>query len=1160
VRLKKLSLAGFKSFASKITLHFDLPIIGIVGPNGCGKSNVVDAFRWVMGEQSARSLRGERMEDLLFAGSTSLNASNIAEVSVTLSDIDGELPIDYEEVVITRRCYREGESDYLINNNPVRLKDIQNLLLGSGLGKNAFSIFEQGKLDAVISLPPSERRVILDEAAGTSRFLMKKKESLKKLEQVEINLNRVKDIHEEVKGQTRLLAKQAAIATSYKENQERLILCQKTLLIRRQKSICSKKEELQIALALIKNDESELTLTLNFFEKQLKEVSKQLLSFEELREERRSKISFLESRFQILASEKRHKESTQLQNAQKNIELSKKLEELSFSFKADEKEATSLEEAIDGALKRKNEEKTRLLLLENALEGLEVKLTEARERNKRQSRGYLEALNEEKLLFLSLQENHRQKEISLEKEKSLQEATRESSLAREELSALIPRKQEGVELLLEEIAKLKSGAAAQQESLKDLSKAESAHNQKTINLQRRIAENRARQQTLQRLKEEMEGFSDGAKKLLKAAKNPKSPLFGKIKEFASLLSFKEHDKAFESALRTYAATLVVDLAADRQMIFDYAKEHQLSDFSLLCLEHLKADFTGHFSEKWDLVENLPLKPGKRPLLNYQGAFFDISGVYFSEKSAEPIFRRQKEMITLANEIELEERELNALEMEKKTLLEQSSKVQSSLSHLLETMRTREMTLVQENFVLQRSKADQERLQGQFEEIQKNLSKIQNTILLLEKSQLEKGEEHQAASEKTQLAEVKIKEYELEEKSLHDELKKARQNREEQSRTYGNAANLLQKQEHAKQLLNQKVHQRGEERTRCTLEIQASLAAIVKGKELIASLEKELLDNQKILADLSVKKHQEDESFKKCKHEEKELRGSIEAKKELLKTEEKKSNQLEIEIAKVSQELEEIEKALNDRYANKIETDSLDISESAIEEEIGRLRYAIEKAGAVNMTSIEEYQEVEKRYSFLQNQLQDLEKTREDLEKIITSLDSECRKIFRKTFNEIRKNFQKNFQILFGGGEADLKFTDSADILVAGIEIIAKPPGKQMRAISLLSGGEKCLTALSLLFAIFEVRPAPFCILDEVDAPLDESNIDRFTSLLKQFIKKTQFIIVTHNKKTMTICDRLFGVSMQQRGVSTLISLSFEKNREGQISALSHASISNTESI
>lgn len=1163
MRLKKITIIGFKSFADKAAIDFDCDVIAIVGPNGCGKSNIVDAFRWVMGEQSAKSLRGEKMHDVLFGGTTSRKPLGMAEVSITLTEIDKALPTEYDEVTITRRLHRSGESEYLINRQPVRLKDIQDLLLGTGVGKNAFSVFEQGKLDQVIHLNPSERRVIFDEAAGIGRFLQRKKEALRKLEQMTENFNRVKDVHVEVEKQTRALKKQAAHAKSYQENKERLDHLEKVLLVTKWRISSDQEEKLKGVLADIVKEIEEKNTSLGSVERTSQAHKEAVFEQEKEWKNRQRELYQLQASANVQEAELKQLKETLTECCKQEELRVAEADRLSKRRAASEEGVSSKEQALE----KQEEEKKALeeVFAQKQQERVkcEKKVAALREMIKRQQSEHLnsfketsrlEALLQEKAHQLQLEEKNRADLLIRlqEMEERFQVYAQESTLKKQtvaELSGIIDQLKEkvqendaalrGIHVILDKKKKLVEGLNREQASLL------------------------ARQQALIRLKEDGEGCSKGVKEILKEARRKSSSLYGKVHAlFECICPERGFEQAVAAALHFYVNTLVVDTKADLEAICEFAKKNELSDFSLFCPflktkrnlsipSFVKADEPyASFLEGICLITNLEegfLKQDGEEHVTREGLLIDRRSVLFHIKRGQGetnAFLREAELRDLTQALEKLGNERLELDQKIAHLLEEVNLLEEKRRTFLDSHRKKEMSLVEENFLYQRALADQEKTGRSKELLQVEKEKLSHgkdekeALAHFQASVLAKKEEQNAFLESAKKDEIFLE-------SLEKSLQLALQDEKV-------AGHNLRSCLDAWRQLNQDIaieKVKDQEARKLEMRLNSEIKELINKreatKEFFVNKLQAIDGHQYELEGQNGVVKQLEEALKESRKQGESLEKKLVEWRVQVGKLEKEKHALELSLASEVTQRSALEQTLVERLQmSTVEMRKEEWRHQGDLEEVERsirgIRDLLEKAGAVNMMAIEEYETQRERFTYLEKQLVDLEEAKKDLERIIGTLDQESKSLFKQTFETIRGHFQKNFSILFNGGEADLKFTDSPDILEAGIEIIAKPPGKQMRSISLLSGGEKCLTALALLFSIFEVRPAPFCILDEIDAPLDDSNIGRFTNLLQQFTPSTQFIIVTHNKKTMGVAGLLIGVSMEEKGVSKLISLEFEK--------------------
>lgn len=1168
MRLKKITLFGFKSFADKTTLEFNYGITGIVGPNGCGKSNISDAFRWVLGEQSAKSMRGQKMPDVIFAGTSTRKPLNISEVTITLTDInEGELPIAYNEVAVTRRLHRNGESDYLINRQPVRLKDIHDLFLDSG-----FSIFEQGKMDQVINDTPLGRRSIFEEAAGILRFLQRKREAMRKLELSQQNIARIKDIHLEVEKQIVVLEVQAEKARLYKENKSHIEKLEKAVFVTKWDALYRKcndsfekeavfKQRLQSFQEKHHATLSELEKTkqeLSESERQLKKCNEDVYRAKSEKEIKiREKLSQQERVKEILAKEKRWQQDVESIIEKRDM---LKLEQKTVHLHHQEAQQ-------DGLLLEQD-----ALAYKKKVQELEADLIKLREDQQKAQQELLLLLQSESQIESELKQNTVRLEHHRERKEQLAERREKLAELLKELTRQVSEKDELVKDASSSIDRQKE-LHHHMESQIDLAIQEIHALQKDLeSVQIDWTESKAREKALLRLREEMEGFSSGTKRLLLEASNARSPLHQKIKGLYEYIAPEEGTEVpVSSALKAYAQTLVVESCKDYEEVVAYASSNQLKDFSLFCLEFADRPLSPT-NQRPGSVEPL-LSKNANPVARHfltdavkaetketaldwiknaphgsawlkEGIFIDHHQVVFHVAQGEnTIFLRESELKTLEKKIQELEVQKHALDQSLKTLQEKRIQLQEEKKELDQSIRRSEMKFMEMNFSLQRTRTDQEKAQQEIVQIDQEEQSLQSAIENLMERLAQLNKHHSDARAKA------AQEKELNAVLAEDLEKRAQKMKEEQlvlqqkealSRKQSEECNKFS---HALHVLEVKIldSQEQEKRLREELELSRDSIELLRSQESDFEFGLEEVE-EKLENALTAQADKERETLEwKAKIES--FDQVLDQERGALKKEENELHQILIQLAQIESSRKALEEEVNARYQSSIQDLKeqgylLDQAVDKAEKQLKSLRHAMEAAGDINMTSIEEYEKGKVRYDFLKQQIEDLSGSKEELEAMISQLDSESRKLFKETFEKIRVNFQKNFKILFNGGEADLQFTDEQNVLEAGIDIVAMPPGKQMRSIHLMSGGEKCMTAMALLFAIFEVKPAPFCILDEIDAPLDDSNVERFANVLKQFIDRCQFIIITHNKTTMSIADVLFGVSMEEKGVSKLLSLNF----------------------
>jgi chromosome segregation protein len=1171
VRLKNLTLFGFKSFADKVNIHFDTGITCIVGPNGCGKSNISDAFRWVLGEQSAKSIRGIKMPDIIFAGTTDRKPLNFAEVSLTLTDIQSSLPVEYEEMTITRRLHRNGESEYLLNGHSIRLKDLQALFLGSGIGHQAFSIFEQGKLDQVIHYSPLERRYIFEESAGILRFLQRKKDSLKRLEQVDLNLSRIQDIHREIAHHVQTLKEQAEKALLFKTQTEQIKNLEKRSYLSKWESLNKKTNELQtqqsnqilivdaqkVEHSLVVSHLQDLKKTLQthriainynkekiFSTKKEKELSQQALrSFQQRIQEANQRQYKLTQEKQILFKQ---------QTDRKDLFLLLQKQQLQLDEKTNAVEMLSLEQ------------KSRMQELQNQIFILRKDLA-------MHQQTHVRCIGENN----QIQTNLKQTEIRVEnqtfRQKELEHSLFQIKENEKQIEQIIREKKQQLLSFSHLIDNHKLHLQKFEEDFKKVTEHEENQKREIEKRRRKYIENEVRYKALMRMHEEHEGFSSGSQKLLQESQNPKSSLYQKvIPLYEYILPQPIVAEMLSSILHPYAQTLVVQTQTDCQLVLDFAKIHQLQEYSLICLDWIHSEhktpsaLEEHFLLKYlpfhhianHFLSDIELNTSLSQCWNFfkektslkalwsEEFFFDFHRVLFKWKPQEnQIFMRASEIKLLENELMHEKTSLTNLEQALQQLQLEKSFIQKDRIQLDKILRRDEMKLVEINFGLQQTLREQEKNFSlkckQEPEIKIEQQKLAEYILLrdqlsqqLQVSQkilLETLTQKVLCEEELKKQEniLYLKKQEQEEKNiLHQKLFK-----EKQQLVYQKQLLDSQAEEYQRQIKRIEEEQKELQFTQTSIELQ-----IKELQQFICQIDNQL---QEILTSADDLKKKDEQFVRELqKKEQQEV-----TQQEAIRAIEQELVQLDIKIQHSIEALRNIEIDLLDRYqltAIELQNTFLPptLSLEYMEKQIRKLRQSLQEIGNVNLTAIEELEKHQVREGFLIQQLKDMQASKEDLLAMIQQLDKESRSMFRETFEMIRTNFKKNFEILFNGGEADLQFINSTDILEAGIEISAKPPGKHMRSISLLSGGEKCLVAVALLFAIFEVKPAPFCILDEIDAPLDDTNVERFLSVVKHFTNSCQFIIITHNKRTMALGDVLFGVSMEKKGVSTLLSLQF----------------------
>ncbi len=980
--LKKIVASGFKSFADKIVMDLSKGITGIVGPNGSGKSNVVDAVRWVLGEQSVKSLRGDStMSDVIFSGSKSRNSMNMASVTLVFDNTDRYLNLDYSEVSIKRRVYKDGTNEYAINDEKCRLKDITSLFLDSGIAKESFNIISQGKVEEIISSKPEERRAVFEEAASVLKYKKRKEEAFHKLERTHENEKRVHDIIQELEMQIEPLKKQREQALEYQAKTEALE---------------------QIEVALMAHDIQNMNIEYQASKKRIETLNEEMLT---------------------------------LSTATSNKEA------VAVKLK---REITSIEEEINRVTKQVLKQAEDLQIISNK-----------------------KTILNEKQKYGSKKEGIREKMISFKEEEM-------------KLNVEISTLRGQLHLLEGQIVTLKEGIL-EEERKKEAAASEKQKEQERLALV--LKENYTLKSRVSNLKESVETNGTLPSSVKAVLNHPK--LTGVHNTVAALLEVEEKFvPAITTVLSSAANYVVVDNENVAKSAISYLKENKLGRVTFLPLSIMKP--RGMDEENRKIVEQ-------------QEGFLGIAAqlVCFSTQYKNIIENQLGNVLVVDT-------------------LEHANQIHKKIEY-----KYRIVTL------------DGELLHAGGSVTGGSIQKYRNTIS--EKYELEE------AYQKLQYNEKNIKEFEnrLNEidytiSSLEDKIYLESKKKIEIEQTVASKQTYLNEME--KRLQEVRIELEGSEgvlNDTLALEEEKTMQEYYKALE-------EKRKTEYYLETLKNKKKQMSERLEEEEFTTRKENNLFSAKSRELKA-------LEIEVNRMDVKLDTLLVKLNETYSMTYEKAilnyHLDIEENRAREEVQRLKEAIRNLGTVNMLAIEEYEKVNERYAFLNEQQTDLKKAEETLLEIIDGLDKVMEEEFSATFRLIRENFKTTFKELFKGGDADLQFTEPENMLETGIEIVASPPGKKLKSISFLSGGEKTFTAISLLFAILKSRPVPYCILDEVEAALDEVNVDSFGEYLHTLKDKTQFILITHKKRTMEYADVLYGITMQESGVSKLASVKLEGVKE-----------------
>ena len=1182
--LKRLDIIGFKSFADRISVDFVPGITAVVGPNGSGKSNITDAIRWVLGEQSAKSLRGSKMEDIIFAGSDSRKPLNIAEVTLTLDNQDQGLAIDYNEVSVTRRVSRSGDSDFFINKQPCRLKDIIDLFMDSGLGREAFSIISQGKVEEILNSKAEDRRMIFEEAAGVLKYKTRKKKAEMKLAETQDNLNRVNDILHELENQVEPLKIQASIAKDYLDQKEELEKFEVALTVFEIEELNQKWEALSKQLEEYQQKELSLLAELQLKEAKIVETRDQTAALDESITDLQNvllraseELEKLEGRKEVLKERKKNAAQNKEQLQQSIIELTERIALL-------KKNRDSQEEAISRTEKEVKALKTKLKEKNEKLQFFSENMDEKIESLKGE---YIELLNEQARAKNDLkhieeqlkQQDRKNLRLDEENEKFLQERRKVLNKKAEIQAAL-----EAIQNRLADQVVMFRQQQRKAENVKNHYQKQEKTLYEAYHLLQQV---KSKKEMLEEMEEDYSGFFQGVKEVLKARKTKLKGIEGAVAELVKVP--KQYETAIETALGGALQHIVVDTEENGRAAIQYLKQHGFGRATFLPLSIMKGRslassqisvVAGHpafvgsavslvlFDEKYlEIMNNLlgnviiakDLKGANElaKMLQYRVRVVTLDGdIVNPGGSMTGGAVKQKSSSLLSRKTELEDLKSKLLIMEEKT-----AEIERAVKTLKEKVQMAEKELEDLRKEGEQLRLSEQTIKGDLREAELEEKNINDRLAIydLEKEQLS-SERKTFINRKAEISRameasiLKIAELERQITILTEQKTKDLTSKE----TLINEINELKVDFASKneQLLHLK-----ERFTLTQQDLHESEQKLEIIKEDLELLSAEMTNSQtgELHLEEEAKRKQEDKeatiqliterrqerlllnnALEDLELEAKELKRLHKGLTVVLKDEEVKLNRLDVELENRLAHLRE-EYLLS--FEGAKEQYPLTVSPEEARKKVKLIKLAIEELGNVNIGAIEEYERVSERYEFLTEQKSDLQEAKDTLFQVIEEMDEEMKRRFEQTFQGIRTFFEPVFRELFGGGRADLILTAPDDLLNTGIEIVAQPPGKKLQNLGLLSGGERALTAIALLFAILKVRPVPFCILDEVEAALDEANVHRFSQYLKRYSSETQFIVITHRKGTMEGADVLYGVTMQESGVSKLVSVRLEDTKE-----------------
>ena len=1251
MHLKALKLHGFKSFADNTTLHFEPGVTAIVGPNGCGKSNIADAIRWVLGEQSAKALRGGKMQDVIFEGADTRKAAQFSEVALLLTDCEKQLGSDFHEIEIMRRVNRDGAGEYYFNGQACRLKDIHKLFMDTGVGRTSYSIMAQGQIDQILSSKPEERRVVFEEAAGITKYKSQRREAMNKLALTDQNLARVSDVINEVARQISSLKRQAAKAMRYKRLSFRLRQLALAHGAHQWHGLSSTLAGLDNRVAGLRGDAETRRATLDEKTSALDERKAARGTLTQRVQDAQQAVFDLRSQKEGaenqagMAAVKRTGLVDRLNAGKDDIaELEMQLRELASQVDTgsqDKQMQLSLLGSSDAVFQDRNRD---LAVLEGEMTRLEQQLSQEKfhllqvesvvARLRTESSGLEVDARTSQHKFDQLSQELDQLRTAVDTSASaLADASQKVQAARTEQSRANNEAQAAQALLQETTQKFREG----QRKLQDID--------------RSLAQKTARLKLLQQLQEKWEGFGEGAKALLQGRF---SGIFGEQKFIPITRGLEvraEYAKAVEALLgASVEAISVADLATAQRIL----RQLESDQIGSVCLQvsavssqpSVVSDLPAGLKRATDAVANLE---SSHPAASVLGACYiaDDLGAFLEFWQANPAFsflmvatpkgdlvdrrgliygghHKKPANSIVQREVDLRETgkavvSEQAAHDEQRALIDQINTTLAEAEQALEARRKEVLTASQlaaalhtEEKNAQRSHDDARNKLQRMENELTNLKKEHDEALArLTKAQAQLTEAHagvEAQKQKITGVETTINDKRADRDQKKESLAQARlelaERRQkvevldrgltEMERRRVQLADLHDQRQIEIETWTEQIsqlEQDAEDQKRRAEEIAVTLgtaqSSVDQARTELSGVEEEINRVESGLS--SLRRETEAAMSELSKHEVKvaeigarvrflseEITHEFQAevalldwKKLLWHSDDEPEGMKDLDL----DEEEDVagvgdpgasESGVSDpgykgtkrrrKKENKGDPTEADLAAldqanwGEIKAEVDALRQRIGAMGAVNLVAIEEYSELKQRYEFLKTQSDDLTNAKADLLKAIDDINQTSLQQFKVTFEQIRKNFAYTFNILFGGGRAEIELVTAEDPLESGIEIVAQPPGTKLKGITLLSGGQKTLTAVALLFALYMVKPSPFCLLDELDAPLDESNIHRFTNLLKQFVKESQFIIITHNKSTVAAADALYGVTMQERGVSKTVSMRFNTER-GEAEAL-----------
>lgn len=1198
MRIKKLELIGFKSFKDRTVIHFDKGITGIVGPNGCGKSNIVDALVWVMGEMSAKHLRGAQMSDVIFGGSEGYAPMGMAEVSLTLENDGGPFPVKYlkfSEVMVTRRLHRDGESEYLINKEPARLRDIQEIFMDTGAGSKGFSIIEQGAIGKIITAKPEDRRTLIEEAAGITKFKVRKRESQRKLISTEQNLVRLQDILGEQKRQLDSLERQAQRAERYRnlrrELQDKEILVSSKSYLQ----LHTESEQLRAEVEGSREQEAGWSGKVSQLESELSALQLQAVEQEKivdalLERHQKSQTDAQTLEFQIrelnfeIEQARRNKEmtgslleqsqarkialETELKTVEENLTLSRtKAEEVGALYQTKAAELSSIQARIQQVDSQLTQQRREMLTVSQSETHLDVRYQTLIEKVREQDERLEQLRQVDSELQIQKAEFEKRRNQTFNK----LEGERQMQL---DIMKDVENFQENFEILQRQVAEKQDEVTRFKDSLNEVA---------------------SRLYGLENLQANFEGFEEGVKQVMLWQRTRSSEVHadGQVSEQTRLQPVAEiveipekYELAMEVALGSRLQLLVSDSGDTALGALNYLKSSTKGRSSFVASDWMGADATRAqsltalraqggveailsdvvsipeeqrrtiqpFFESVVVVDSistaLRLRPEfpERTFVTADGDCLSADGVLTggsSESADSGLLKRRREIKELsqqreewAGKLSLAKLSLDKLEAKVKQVGEelenarkrhvekevQVAELKKDLERAENELQNAQVAVQRQQNEVNREEASLVRLNTESEEVNERLQEMRTRRVELETSVSELDQEYQQSRAGVDDLQKRVTELQVEAASSRKDVESLSQRFDLLTRSMNE--------------IEQQVQQMASESDRSHETLTVNQVLVEQRK---IELENAITQTQVLAQELAAARDVFERQQAQVRSQEQGLNDMHHSYHQL----QSRLNEATLRLEQVRMKEQYLIDHIHERYMISLadvapQHVATEIDLPVLESEVNDLKSKLNKIGDVNLSSIEEYEDLSQRHSFLDQQYKDLIEAKEQLKKVIDRINRICSRRFKETFEQVNERFTKVFPVLFGGGEARLILVEDPENNEMGIDIVSRPPGKKLQNVSLLSGGEKALTAVSLIFSIFLVKPSPFCLLDEVDAPLDDANVFRFNDLVKEMAKRSQIIIVTHNKHTMKVNNTLYGVTMQEKGVSKMVSVSLEK--------------------